>query len=185
MVMKPILEMVEENFLEQLVHFGLDFAQRVDDMKPVAPVSRVRIRVGIASGPLATGVVGMTMPHYSVFGDTVNMAARMEQNSVAGKVLFCGSKVDVQNLEAEFHLEKRESVFIKGKEGQEIDSFFVTRRMGASRTTSSQTLGWIGHKEQLSHPELLSRRKRSDPAPTLFHSFMEDWREFWATHKVN
>lgn len=45
-----------------------------------------QIRIGIHSGSVVAGIVGVKKFAYDIWGDTVNTAARMEQNSVAGKV---------------------------------------------------------------------------------------------------
>jgi class 3 adenylate cyclase len=53
--------------------------------------SAFHIRIGINTGPLIAGVVGNHKFQYDIWGDTVNVAARMEQNSESGQINISGN----------------------------------------------------------------------------------------------
>ena len=81
------------------------------------------MRIGIHTGPVVTGIVGVKKYSYDIWGDTVNLATRMKQNSEAGKINISGSTYElVKDKFACTHSGK-----IQAKNKGEIDMYFVNR----------------------------------------------------------
>lgn len=81
------------------------------------------MRVGIHVGPIVAGIVGVKKFQYDVWGDTVNIASRMESNGAIGKVNISSNIYALIKDHPEFTFEYRGKITAKGK--GELEMYFV------------------------------------------------------------
>ena len=84
-----------------------------------------QIRIGINAGPIVAGIVGSSKFAYDVWGDTVNVASRLESTSEPGRIHVTADLAD--RLADRFAFEPRGAVDLKGKGARET-CFLVGRR---------------------------------------------------------
>jgi len=89
--------------------------------------SSLQVRIGIASGAVAAGVIGKRLYLYDVWGDAVTTASRMESHGVAGRVQVAESTRRL--LGEPFQLEERGALAVEGQ--GEVKTWFVGGRNGA------------------------------------------------------
>jgi class 3 adenylate cyclase len=81
------------------------------------------IRIGIHTGPVVAGIVGVKKFAYDIWGDTVNTASRMESSGAPGKINI--SSTTYKLVKDKFKCEHRGKIAAKGK--GEIDMYFVEK----------------------------------------------------------
>jgi class 3 adenylate cyclase len=79
------------------------------------------VRVGLHTGPVIAGVVGIRKFAFDIWGESVNMASRMESSGAPGRINV--SERTYTRVKDFFSCEHRGKV--KTKEGREIDMYFV------------------------------------------------------------
>ena len=105
-----------KNHAQKTVQAALEIRKYIHESN-----SKFDVRIGVNSGSLVAGIVGVKKFAYDIWGDTVNLAARMEQNSEAGKVNISSSTYHlVKEYFTCFHRGK-----IEAKNKGEIDMYFV------------------------------------------------------------
>ncbi|TVQ55900.1 MAG: hypothetical protein EA366_10325 [Spirulina sp. DLM2.Bin59] len=96
----------------RVARMSLDLLDYVDQFNAETG-QNFALRIGLNTGPVVAGVIGVTKFGYDLWGDTVNVASRMESQGQAGQIQV--TQATYEHLRHEFHLEPRGEIAVKGK----------------------------------------------------------------------
>jgi adenylate cyclase len=95
----------------RVVAAGVDFFGLVEQVNRAHGIS-LGLRVGVHSGPIIAGVIGRRRLSYDLWGDTVNLASRMESHGVVGHLQLSGATLALVGESPQ--MQARGSIEVKG-----------------------------------------------------------------------
>jgi len=122
------LPVTNEDSIKNTVLAALEMADFIIKRKSEREASGqvpFEMRLGIHTGPVVAGIVGVKKFQYDIWGDTVNTASRMESTGEVGKVNISQSTYDFIKDDATFTFEPRGKTEVKGK--GEMKMWFVEK----------------------------------------------------------
>ncbi len=113
---------------------------------------RIFIRAGIASGPMVSGVIGAAVPKYTIFGDTVNFASRMESTSKSMRIQISEQTYEIlqsNNMGYKFHMDERIEQGVRGLmvKGKGLRYTWWLRKSKKENFDSNGSLGALNNHE--------------------------------------
>ena len=130
------------NSAEPMAEFALALVDEIaeyarDHNYPVA------VRVGMSTGQIVSGVIGSKKPSFDLWGDTVNLASRMEAHAEVGCIQV--NETAYWRLQENYRLEKRGTIAVKGV--GEIETYYLLGRKPTLRVVEGRRL------DQPAHPQ--------------------------------
>lgn len=108
------LPIPRKDHAEAIVNMALDMQLAINQFN-VETNFNCNIRIGINTGPVVAGVIGIKKFIYDLWGDTVNIASRMESQGIPGNIQISQSTYEQVKNKHQYKLESRGLIEIKGK----------------------------------------------------------------------
>lgn len=105
----------------RLARCGLDML----DLLQTSRHAHVQLRIGMHAGPVVAGVMDGMRLAYDMWGDTVNVASRMESTSAPGRFQTTAAVADLLRSLPEFKITPRDTIIVKGR--GEMATYWVER----------------------------------------------------------
>ncbi|NER96326.1 MAG: PAS domain S-box protein [Symploca sp. SIO1B1] len=121
------LPKIQPNHAEAIAEMAMDMQAAVAELNQERG-QEFHIRIGINTGPVVAGVIGVSKFIYDLWGDAVNTASRMESHGVAGKIHLTASTY--KYLRDKYLFEDRGQITVKGK--GEMSTYFLVGRKADS-----------------------------------------------------
>ncbi|MGB6034724.1 MAG: adenylate/guanylate cyclase domain-containing protein, partial [Cryomorphaceae bacterium] len=106
-----------------------DFIRKRKAERDAKDLPAFKMRVGIHTGPVVAGIVGVKKFQYDLWGDTVNTASRLESSGEPGEVNISNKTYEMVKNDTRFSFKSRGKIDVKGK--GEIEMWFVSLAVAA------------------------------------------------------
>lgn len=116
------LPIPSNNHVQQMADLALDMQEAINNFN----AHHLSIRIGIHTGPVVAGVIGIKKFAYDLWGDTVNIASRMESQGIKGHIQVSDSVYTI--LKDNYLFKERGPIHIKGK--GEMTTYLLTHKKG-------------------------------------------------------
>ncbi|MBD1897184.1 adenylate/guanylate cyclase domain-containing protein [Coleofasciculus sp. FACHB-129] len=118
------LPILRTDHAEAIAEMALDMQKAIDRFNAVNG-EEFNIRIGINTGPVVAGVIGLKKFIYDLWGDTVNTASRMESHGVTGSIQVTAATY--QLLQDKYQWKERGAIQVKGK-GEMMTYLLIGRK---------------------------------------------------------